>query len=142
MATSILPTVRLMFACDHAEFLADDQKWMLKHPWTVVALPDDAKFPFRVELFWVYVQLVGGVGTVELMVEMCQIKDDGTRTLRGRSAVHQFDFDNVHRLAGLDFAFPLKKAPFPSAGLYEFRLVCGTEVLVGMAAELRVLDRA
>ena len=38
MAAGIIPTVRLMFACDHAEYLADDEKWVLKHPWTVMAL--------------------------------------------------------------------------------------------------------
>ena len=141
MAAGIIPTVRLMFACDHAEYLADDEKWVLKHPWTVVALPDGAKFPFRVEEFWVYAQLAGGIGAVDVMVEMRQIKPDGTRRLCGRSAVRTFDFDNVPRLGGIDFAFRLKKVPFPCAGVYEFRLTCGEGVLPGVIAELRVLDR-
>ncbi len=141
MANSVLPTVRLLFACDHAEYLADDEKWVLKHPWSVVALPEGAKFPFRVEEFWVYTQLAGGIGTFEVMVEMCQVKPDGTRRLCGRSSIHQVDFEDVHRLAGVDFAFQLKRVPFPSVGVYEFRLTCNEGVVPGVIFELRVLDR-
>ena len=142
MANSVLPTVRLLFACDHAEFLADDEKWVLKNPWSVVALPEGAKFPFRVQEFWVYAQLVGGIGKVEAMVEMCEVKPDGTRHLRGRSAVHEFDFEGVHRLGGIDFAFPMRRVPFPESGLYEFRVTSGEGLIPGMTFELRVLDQS
>ena len=141
MPSSILPTVRLMFACDHAEYLAEEEKWVLKNPWSVVALPEGAKFPFRVHEFWVYAQLAGGIGTVEVMVEMCEVKPDGTRRLCGRSAVQAIDFDELHRLGGIDFAFRLKRVPFPSSGLYEFRLTCEDGVVPGATFEFRVFDQ-
>ena len=142
MANSVLPTVRLIFACDHADYLENEEKWVLKHPWSVVALPEGASFPFRVEEFWVYAQLVGGIGTVEVMVEMCEVAPDGTRHLRGRSAVHEFDFEGVHRLGGIDFAFPLRRVPFPGSGVYEFRLSSGEGLISGTTFELRVLDQS
>ena len=141
MANGVVPTVRLIFACDHADFLEDEEKWVLKHPWSVVALPEGAEFPFRVNELWVYAQLAGGIGTVEVMVEMCEVKPDGIRRLCGRSAVQEIDFDEIHRIGGFDFGFRLKRVPFPNSGIYEVRLTCDEGVVPGATFEFRVFEQ-
>ena len=129
-----------MFACDEAELDGIDGKWILKNPWSVVALPKNCEFPFRVDYLWVYVHLAGGVGISEVMIEMVQHMPDGTRIVRGRGPARQLEFHSADRFVGVDFAFRLKRVPFPAAGLYEFRVVSGGDQLTGHIAELQVLD--
>jgi hypothetical protein len=141
MADAILPTVRLMFACDEPLIDLADSKWVLKHPWSVVRLPAGASFPFRHGELWVYAQLTDGVGVFDVAAEMCQVMDDGSHRWIGRTETTRLDFPGGQQLLAFDMAFRLRKAPFRSAGIYEFRMVAEGEVLPGVTASIRVLDR-
>lgn len=140
MADGVLPRVRLLFLCDEAKYSASEQKWTVKHPWSVVQLPPGAAFPFRAEELWAYAQLTDGVGRFDLMVEMRQLRDDGTRRWAGSSKVEPLDFPGGSQLLAFDKVFHMQGAPFHEAGLYEFCVTADGEVLEGVRFELRVLD--
>ena len=147
MADPILPNVRLIFACDSAIINLSDRKWELKHPWSVVMLPEGAEFPFRLLEAWVYAQFTGGVGAFHLAVELLQVMDDDSRRWIGRTPPERVDFPGGQQLVAFDTAFPLKKVPFREAGIYEFRVVAehdnteGAVALDGATAQIRVLGR-
>jgi hypothetical protein len=147
MASFVLPQVRLLFPCDHAEIDPRDEKWVLKNPWPgTVLIPPGATFPFQAEEFWVYAQLSGGLGEFGLMIEMLRVEDDGSRRHIRRSSEFGLSFPAGSQLLAPDAAFHLLRVPFRREGLYEFRLVADIketdEVAVpeGMVAQVRVLD--
>lgn len=139
MAEGVPPRVRLLFLCDGAQLDPSDQKWILKHPWSVVRLPPGASFPFRVEELWAYVQLTDGVGRFDLMLEMRQLMDDGTRRTVGSSKSTTLEFSAGNQLLAADDVFHWKKVPFREAGLYEFCVTTEGQELQGTTFELRVL---
>ncbi|MBY0229970.1 MAG: hypothetical protein K2W96_11870 [Gemmataceae bacterium] len=141
MADRVTPTVRLVFACDKADIDPGDQKWVLKHPWSVVVLPPGAAFPFQADNVRVYAQFTGGVGTFELAVELFQVRDDDSRRWVGRSVPATLDFPGGQQLLAFDTAFQIKKARFREPGIYEFRATVDGHQLEGAHFLLRVLDR-
>lgn len=147
MADIVLPRVRLIFACDEAVLDPTDMKWIVKHPATVRFLPPGSTFPFRERNFWVYAQLAGGLGTMELAIEMRRRRDDGSYRSVGTGAAVRLEFSkDESRLVVLDTAFGFEKLPFRSEGIYNFRVVArtgeGYAALNGMTAELTMLDPA
>lgn len=88
-----------------------------------------------------YAQFTDGVGTFDLLVEMRHVLDDGQRRTVGYSRAVRIDFPGGNQILIVDTAFHLEKAPFREPGLFEFVVTCDGEVLSGMAAEVRMLDR-
>ena len=146
MASTVLPTVRLIFPCDDAQIDPQTQKWVIRHPWSTVFLPAGARFPFRLVEMKVYAQLTDGIGSFRLSVEMVQVRDDGSRRFIGAGAATQMSFPGNQRFLALDGVFHMKRVPFREAGLYEFRMIAETgadefQPLPGQTALLRVLDQ-
>jgi hypothetical protein len=140
MANRILPRALLLFACDDAVRRESDRKWVLYNPWSVVALPSGARFPFDLQEMWLYAQLTEGVGEFELHVEMRLVELDGGRKLIHRGKPIRLEFPTGNQLHVLDAVFHLTKIPFDEAGLYEFQVWAPHVVLEGPTALIRVLD--
>lgn len=92
MADRVLSTVRLLFACDSVARDEVEEKWILKNPWSIVALPEGASFPFDAEEIWLYAQLAEGIGEFQLAVEVRQLRDDGAERKIGRSEGIEMEF--------------------------------------------------
>src|SRR5207245_222412 len=97
-------------------------RWMLTNPWSTVALPPGAKFPFRAEELWVYVQLTDGLGEFDLAVEMRHLVDDHPARVVGWSPVTKLEFPATGRLLAIDTAFAMRGVPFREPGMYEIRV--------------------
>jgi hypothetical protein len=143
----IRPVVHLLFACDAAERDAGTDRWILTNPWSTVALPPGATFPFRAEEFWVYAQFTGVIGEFELAVEMRHLVDNQSPRVVGWSPVARIVFPAGGRLLAIDTAFALRGVPFREPGVYEIRALADGDdpgswaPLAGTTFELRVLDR-
>jgi hypothetical protein len=142
MSPTVLPQVRLIFACDAAWRDPRTGQWVLNHPWSVRLLPAGASFPFRLPECWVYAQFSEGVGAFDLAVAMSLVHVNGARTVLGWSNTRvQAIFPGGRQLLTVDTAFHLTRLPFRQEGLYEFRVVADGQPLAGRTAEVRVLDR-
>ena len=120
MASQVLPKVRLLFACDGAVQNTQDKKWVVKHPWSLVQLPPGAMFPFKAEEVWVCVHLPNGVGQFDLMIEVRQVMDDGTRRLACQSRSLRKAFPGGSQLLVFDEVFHMKKFRFAKRGSTNF----------------------
>jgi hypothetical protein len=145
MADHVLPAVRLLFACDDAIRDDHDEKWVLKHPWSTVMLPEGATFPFLAEELYIFALMTDGVGTFDLRVELWQVGEDGRRRFVGQSAVKPMTFRAGDQLLAFDEVFKMRRVPFQEAGLYRFRVIAelgdgGQQPLAGTTL-MRLLDR-
>lgn len=138
MADRILPSVKLIFACDDAVVDLADEKWALKHPWYVVELPAGADFPFDIPDAWVFVRLADGVGTFDIGVELVRLDEDGGERRVGRSRSVRLTFSAADRWNPADMAFEFGRTTFDRAGIYELRAVAGYAPLDGTEATFRV----
>lgn len=143
---SVLLIVRVLLPCDAAVFDLDGEVWTLRDPWSVFQLPADARFPFRHDPeVWIYTQLVGGLGPVEVAIEFLQLLDTGELRSIGAGPTRTIEFTAENRLLPIQTTFELRGVPFRSEGVYEFRLVAATDdgyrVLSGQTFRLQVLDR-
>ena len=147
MPHQVIPVVSLILPCDEAVHEIAAESWVVVNPWTTTQeLPRGKAFPHRVPEVWIYSQLSGGLGIVDLAIEVLEVREDGTRRQVGISgAVRKLEFDLSNQLVPLVTAFRLKKVPFRSEGTYEFRLVAAQEsgqwiALNGPTAQVRLLE--
>ena len=142
---AVLPTVRMLFPCDDARIDLADEKWTLHHPWgTSVVLPPGMTFPFAVPDIWVYAQLTGGVGTIDLYVELRHLPEGRLPRSIGYSNVTRLELPGGNPWVTFDTALTIRRAPFREPGDYEFRAVAeaddGFRLLTGLSCIIRVLD--
>ncbi len=146
----ILPRVLLVIPVQEAVFDLADEQWEVKQPFgTHRFLPPGADFPFREPEVWVYTQLQGGLGPVEVVVEFRQRLDEDTDRVSyrsvGVSAAVRIDFErNESRLTIRETVFGFSLLPFREEGTYEFRLLAvlaggGTVPLSGVTCDLSML---
>ena len=144
MVTPIPPTVRLILACDIAEYHEPADAWDVRNPRTVFPIPPRGRFPFQTTEFTIYAQLAGGIGTWDLAVEMLQVRDNGTQRFVGTSGARDVEFTAADRLIPVQLAFVLRPVRFRESGEYLFRIVAvsgaGSTPIGGEAASLRVFD--
>ena len=131
----VAPIVPLIFPCEFATLDLADEKWQLKQPLHFVRLPDDKSFPFRVDEFWLYAQLMYGLGEFNLSVQLIE-QESGI--IVGRSEVIQRLFDARNRWKAIEEVFRLRGMVFPRSGIYELRLIGNHQVLPGGVSVLRV----
>jgi len=142
-AARVPPTVRLIFACDS---VAGDGAGniVVQNPRTHLRLPAGATFPFQVPRLSVYFQLVEGLGSFDVAVEMWRLVDDGTRRYVGTSPlIRSIGFTGPTRMIPQPRVEVLAPARFRAPGMYELRVVevtaDGSTPLGGMKAILRVM---
>lgn len=143
MAETILPRVRLIFACEEAALDPTDLTWIVKHPITTLLLPDGTAFPFRLPNLWIYAHLDGGLCKVELAVEFLRVLDDGSEQSIGVGSAATLDFaPSASRLLAIETAFGFLDVPFREEGRYVFRFVAAGDrrPLKGQRAKLTILD--
>ncbi len=129
----ILPTVRQVILCRDLGFAEDENEWVLARPLSVQFLETGGHFPFREDVLAVYTQLVGGLGAIQLGVEIRQRIDpldgnDVSFRVVG-SSVHTDPYvfpGDVNRLAVHHVTFRFADLPFEYEGSYEFRIVALT----------------
>lgn len=136
MADRVPPIVRLFFPCDSAVLDLADLKWQLTNPWHTVAMPAGVREKFGQKVIWLYAQLTDGVGEFNLTVEL---RNHDTGEFVGRSRPEWWDFLGGDQLTVHEVVFKMTNVPFPTPGLYMFRLLTNHVELEGGIAYLRVL---
>lgn len=126
----ILPTARQVIVCRDIHFDPSEFEWLIAGPLSVQFLGPGVTFPFREERLAVYTQLVGGLGSIQLGVEVRQRTDliDGTevsfRVVGTSLSTDPYTFPGgLNRLAVHELAFRFTEMPFEHEGTYEFRIV-------------------
>jgi hypothetical protein len=144
---AVLPAVRTLLPCDSAVFDLDGEVWSLNNPWAVFQLPAGARFPFRhLAEVWLYTQLVGGLGQVEVAIEFLHVRDSGAMRSVGAGPMRAIEFTAENQLIPIQTVFELRRIPFRTEGVYEFRLIAredggGYRILSGETFRFQVLDR-
>jgi hypothetical protein len=140
---TILPYVRMIIPCEKIEYV--NGRVLLTEPLTVVDVVDE-----RVDLM-VFVSLAGGLGDVEIQIEVRYSPTDADFQSVRRSdpvflrcsATADVVFTRDNRgITPFAIPFTVTKIPMRKPGLYEFRAVSKGQILTGQTAELRVIQEA
>jgi hypothetical protein len=118
MANVVLPRVRMFIPCLGLD-LEPGLARTIYGPLHTIRMPPGIDKNYEVDEIWFYVVLTDAVETFRLKVEM--VGDAGN--VLARSEPQLATFSGGNQLNAREFGFQLCSIPFPSAGLYEFRLV-------------------
>ncbi len=139
------PSLVLFFACEDASidkppnapnFLFD--WWTICKPLYHVFMPVGIKKDFGTPELCLYYQLTGGQDDYHCVVEMWQLDLLVPKKNRLWLWSDPFDVYCENELAVIEDVVVLKRVPFPTPGLYQFRMKEGGRVLPGGECYLRV----
>ena len=124
------PVVRHLVLCKHVEYDFDDPSapYSLRNIITALYPANGRSYPLAQESLWVYAQASGDPGDYEIWLDLIPLDEEGDDAADGITfgpwvlRVHDGVFVESR-------AWVLRNVPFPIAGLYEFRLRHGPEVL-------------
>ena len=139
----IVPRLTIALLCQDVVYDRDGRLFSLNEPLHTVRKPTGEPWPFVPAELMIYVQLEDAVGTFNFSAEVRGEQD--TVIGRTKHATPITFAGNADRHQPIEHVFSLPGLKFPSAGVYEFFVICNhlPLQLLGVleaAARLRVLE--